>query len=193
MNSDPNSLLGLTLNVDTEDGTVAMEVVAVFAVNDQCYAALQPENQDYIELLKLKETDDDFELTPIEDESEYENARNKCAELMQAESDEAEAAYEDDDAMYVEVDGAEYRIVDVFTVPERKRQYAALMRTDPQDDDINILLYRYTELGSDDPELVDIELNPIPSDMEFDEVRSIYEERLASSGRGEQENATAET
>lgn len=193
MNSDLNSLIGLTLNVETDDGTVAMEVVTVFTVDGQDYAALQPENQDYIELLKLKSTGDDFELSPIEDTAEYENARNRCAELMQSETESMAAEYDDDDAMYVEIDGVEYRIADIFTVSERKRQYAALMRTEPQDDEFNILLYRYTELGADDPELVDIELNPIPSDMEFDEVRRVYEERLASEGQDEQGKDAAET
>ncbi len=194
MKSDPQSLIGLTLNVETDDGTVAMEIVAVFAVDGQDYAALQPENQDYIELLRLKNTtEDDFELIPIEDTAEYENARNKCAELMQSETESMAAEYDDDDAMYVEIDGVEYRIADIFTVPERKRQYAALMRTEPQDDEFNILLYRYMELGSDDPELVDIELNPIPSDMEFDEVRRVYEDRLASEGQDEQGNDAAGT
>ena len=194
MNSDPNSLIGLTLNVESDDGTAAMEVVTVFTVDGQDYAALQPENQDYIELLKLKSTtEDDFELIPIEDTAEYESVRNKCAELMQPEEESAAAEYDDDDAMYVEIDGIEYRIADIFTLPERKRQYAALMRTEPKDDEFNILLYRYMEFGADDPELVDIELNPIPSDMEFDEVRRVYEERLASEGQDEQGNDTAET
>lgn len=194
MKSDPQSLIGLTLNVETDDGTVAMEIVSVFTVDGQDYAALQPENQDYIELLKLNSTtEDDFELIPIEDTVEYENVRNKCAELMQPEAESAAAEYDDEDTMYVEIDGVEYRIADIFTLPERKRQYAALMRTEPKDDEFNILLYRYTELGSDDPELVDIELNPIPSDMEFEEVRKIYEERMVSEGQDEQGNATAET
>ena len=194
MMTDPQSLIGLTLNIDTNDGTIAMEIVAVFTVDGQDYAALQPENQDYIELLKLNSTtEDDFELIPIEDTAEYENARNKCAELMQQEEESTAAEYDDEDTMYVEIDGIEYRIADIFTLPERKRQYAALMRTDPKDDEFNILLYRYTEFGSDDPELVDIELKPIPSDMEFDEVRRIYEERLASEEQDEQGNDTAET
>lgn len=178
MKSDPKSLIGLMLNIDTEDGTSEMEVAAVFTANGQDYAALSPVDDDaqYIELLKIRaiEQEDDFELLPITDDSEFNAAR---AEFLKSQSDAERVANDNEDAIWVEIEGVTYLICDVFEA--RNRKYAALQRMSETEDDSEpeILLYRYNEFESDDPELVNIDLQPIASDMEYEDVSQVFLER----------------
>lgn len=178
LNHDPQSLIGLTLNIDTEDGTSEMEVAAVFTANGQDYAALSPVDEDaqYIELLKIRaiEQEDDFELLPITDDSEFNAAR---AEFLKSQSDAERVADDDEDAVWVEIEGVTYLICDVFEA--RNRKYAALQRMSETEDDSEpeILLYRYNEFESDDPELVNIDLQPIASDMEYEDVSQVFLDR----------------
>lgn len=178
MMTDPQSLIGLTLNIDTEDGTTEMEIATVFTANGQDYAALSPVDNDaqYIELLKIqaKEQENDFELLPITDDSEFNNAR---AEFLKSQSDAERVADYDEDAVWVEIEGVTYLICDVFEA--RNRKYAALQRMSKTEDDSEpeILLYRYNEFESNDPELVNIDLQPIASDMEYEDVSQVFMDR----------------
>lgn len=80
----------LTVDIDTEGGTVTCTVISVFDVEDKNYIALFPQNvnPENIYLFKYNEiSEENVEILNIEDEDEYAKALEKFDSLMEKELD----------------------------------------------------------------------------------------------------------
>lgn len=94
MENNNEELEELTVTMTLEDGTcLECDVIAKFPVEDKDYIALLPQtpvagySEDEVFLYRLTELDgDNIELTPIDDDDEYEAAADAFDELL----DEAE-------------------------------------------------------------------------------------------------------
>lgn len=122
----------------------------------------------------------DYALESIEDEQEYQYAYDAYTALlheeMLAEMDETEY----DSELNIEIDGEQYQIVDIFEA--RGRQYAALVkRTNAAREEIDFILYRYDETDNDETDFVDITVTPIPSSMEYQDVKAVFEKRTRNT------------
>lgn len=66
-----------------DDEEVECQVLGVFEVENKEYMALLPSDEDEILLYEYKESDEDFDLLPIEDEKELELVSNAYIELFE--------------------------------------------------------------------------------------------------------------
>lgn len=81
----------MTIDIEMEDGTkVECEVLGTFEVEDKEYMVLLPLDEDEVLLFRYEEDDEneEFELTPIEDEKEFEIASEAYYELFCEEDEE---------------------------------------------------------------------------------------------------------
>ncbi len=78
-----------------DDIEVECEVLGVFEVENKEYIALLPADEDEVLLYEYKESDEDFELIPIEDEEELETVGNAYFELFEEDGEYGEYDEED--------------------------------------------------------------------------------------------------
>ena len=179
------------LEFTKEDGTVERKLLEqIFTVpNGTEYAALLALNEDGswddeqpIELVRAVPTSSadgtvDYSLEPIESDEEFRIAHDKYAEAFSGISDEEDDSEikASDTVPHVVLDGEDYYMVDAFEIEGRK--YVALCKTVDEDKaEIPIDLYRFSANELEDGE--DVEITPIPSDMEYEEVIKVFSERI---------------
>ncbi len=68
-----------------DDVEVECEVLGIFEVEDKEYIALLPGDEDEVLLYEFKESEEDFELIPIEDEKELELVAESYFDLFEDE------------------------------------------------------------------------------------------------------------
>lgn len=90
---DDVDIIYLTFENDEE---VECKVMGVFEVENKEYMALFIEAEDAILLYEYKETDEDFDLLPIEDEDELELVSNAYIDLFEDEDDQEYGQYEEE-------------------------------------------------------------------------------------------------
>lgn len=73
-----NDTLLITLDDDTE---VECNVIGIFEVNDKEYIALLPIDDETVLLYNYEETEDNVELTSIEDDNEFKSVTDAFFEL----------------------------------------------------------------------------------------------------------------
>lgn len=181
-----NQILEFTM----EDGTVERKLLEqIFtAPNGNEYAAilaLKPDDswddEQPIELVRaIPAASDDgdihYALEPIESEEEFRIAQDKYAEAFAGISDEEddEAIKASDTVPHIMLDGEDYYMVDAFEA--RGRKYVALSKTaDEGRNEITVYLYRFSAKELEEGE--EVEIMPIPSDMEYEEVAEVFSKR----------------
>jgi len=178
------------LEFTTEDGTVERKLLEqIFtAPNGNEYAALlalKPDDswddEQPIELVRAipaasNDGDINYELEPIESEEEFRIAQDKYTEAFAGISDEEDdaAIKASDTVPHVMLDGEDYYMVDAFEA--RGRKYVALSKTaDEERSEITVYLYRLSAKELEEGE--EVEIMPIPSDMEYEEVAGVFSKR----------------
>ena len=78
-----------------DDEEVECQVLGVFEVENKEYIALLPADEDEVLLYEYKESDEEFDLLPIEDEKELETVANAYFELFEDEDGSDYGEYED--------------------------------------------------------------------------------------------------
>ena len=181
-----NQILEFTM----EDGTVERKLLEqIFtAPNGNEYAALlalKPDDswddEQPIELVRAipaasNDGDINYALEPIESEEEFRIAQDKYTEAFAGISDvEDDAAIKASDTVpHVMLDGEDYYMVDAFEA--RGRKYVALSKTaDEERSEITVFLYRFSAKKLEEGE--EVEIMPIPSDMEYEEVAGVFSKR----------------
>lgn len=181
-----NQILEFTM----EDGTVERKLLEqIFtAPNGKEYAALlalKPDDswddEEPIELVRAipaasNDGDIHYALEPIESEEEFRVAQDKYTEAFAGISDEEDDAEikASDTVPHVMLDGEDYYIVDAFEI--RGRKYVALSKTaDEERNEITVCLYRISDKELEEGE--EVEIMPIPSDMEYEEVAGVFSKR----------------
>ena len=148
--------------------------ILLHAIPKPLEAGQEPVNEEQPEM--------DYALESIEDEQEYQYAYDAFTALlheeMLAEMNETEPTIE------VEIDGEPYKIADIFEA--RGRQYAALVKqTNAAAEEIVFHLFRYDETDSEDSDYADINVTPIPSSMEYQDVKETFEKRTRTTINGD--------
>lgn len=173
-----------------EDGTVERKLLEqIFtAPNGNEYAALlalKPDDswddEQPIELVRAipaasNDGDINYALEPIESEEEFRIAQDKYTEAFAGISDEEDdaAIKASDTVPHVMLDGEDYYMVDAFEA--RGRKYVALSKTaDEERSEITVYLYRLSAKELEEGE--EVEIMPIPSDMEYEEVAGVFSKR----------------
>lgn len=173
-----------------EDGTVERKLLEqIFtAPNGNEYAALlalKPDDswddEQPIELVRAipaasNDGDINYALEPIESEEEFRIAQDKYTEAFAGISDEEDdaAIKASDTVPHVMLDGEDYYMVDAFEA--RGRKYVALSKTaDEERSEITVYLYRFSAKELEEGE--EVEIMPIPSDMEYEEVAGVFSKR----------------
>lgn len=173
-----------------EDGTVERKLLEqIFtAPNGNEYAALlalKPDDswddEQPIELVRAipaasNDGDINYALEPIESEEEFRIAQDKYTEAFAGISDEEDdaAIKASDTVPHVMLDGEDYYMVDAFEAKGRK--YVALSKTaDEERSEITVYLYRLSAKELEEGE--EVEIMPIPSDMEYEEVAGVFSKR----------------
>lgn len=173
-----------------EDGTVERKLLEqIFtAPNGNEYAALlalKPDDswddEQPIELVRAipaasNDGDINYALEPIESEEEFRIAQDKYTEAFAGISDEEDdaAIKASDTVPHVMLDGEDYYMVDAFEAKGRK--YVALSKTaDEERSEITVYLYRLFAKELEEGE--EVEIMPIPSDMEYEEVAGVFSKR----------------
>lgn len=173
-----------------EDGTVERKLLEqIFtAPNGNEYAALlalKPDDswddEQPIELVRAipaasNDGDINYALEPIESEEEFRIAQDKYTEAFAGISDEEDdaAIKASDTVPHVMLDGEDYYMVDAFEA--RGRKYVALSKTaDEERSEITVYLYRFFAKELEEGE--EVEIMPIPSDMEYEEVAGVFSKR----------------
>lgn len=181
-----NQILEFTM----EDGTVERKLLEqIFtAPNGNEYAALlalKPDDswddEQPIELVRAipaasNDGDINYALEPIESEEEFRIAQDKYTEAFAGISDEEDdaAIKASDTVPHVMLDGEDYYMVDAFEA--RGRKYVALSKTaDEERSEITVYLYRFSAKELEEGE--EVEIMPIPSDMEYEEVAGVFSKR----------------
>lgn len=181
-----NQILEFTM----EDGTVERKLLEqIFtAPNGNEYAALlalKPDDswddEQPIELVRAipaasNDGDINYALEPIESEEEFRIAQDKYTEAFAGISDEEDdaAIKASDTVPHVMLDGEDYYMVDAFEA--RGRKYVALSKTaDEERSEITVYLYRLSAKELEEGE--EVEIMPIPSDMEYEEVAGVFSKR----------------
>lgn len=181
-----NQILEFTM----EDGTVERKLLEqIFtAPNGNEYAALlalKPDDswddEQPIELVRAipaasNDGDINYVLEPIESEEEFRIAQDKYTEAFAGISDEEDdaAIKASDTVPHVMLDGEDYYMVDAFEA--RGRKYVALSKTaDEERSEITVYLYRLSAKELEEGE--EVEIMPIPSDMEYEEVAGVFSKR----------------
>lgn len=86
-----HDLEDMTIDIEMEDGSVLeCEILGTFEVEDKEYMVLLPLDEEEVLLFKYDEDEEneEFELTPIEDEEEFNIASEAYYELFSEEYDE---------------------------------------------------------------------------------------------------------
>lgn len=173
-----------------EDGTVERKLLEqIFtAPNGNEYAALlalKPDDswddEQPIELVRAipaasNDGDINYALEPIESEEEFRIAQDKYTEAFAGISDEEDdaAIKASDTVPHVMLDGEDYYMVDAFEA--RGRKYVALSKTaDEERSEITVYLYRFSAKELEEGE--EVEIMPIPSEMEYEEVAGVFSKR----------------
>lgn len=181
-----NQILEFTM----EDGTVERKLLEqIFtAPNGNEYAALlalKPDDswddEQPIELVRAipaasNDGDINYALEPIESEEEFRIAQDKYTEAFAGISDEEDdaAIKASDTVPHVMLDGEDYYMVDAFEA--RGRKYVALSKTANEErSEITVYLYRFSAKELEEGE--EVEIMPIPSDMEYEEVAGVFSKR----------------
>lgn len=181
-----NQILEFTM----EDGTVERKLLEqIFtAPNGNEYAAilaLKPDDswddEQPIELVRAipaasNDGDIHYALEPIESKEEFRIAQDKYTEAFAGISDEEDdaAIKASDTVPHVMLDGEDYYMVDAFEA--RGRKYVALSKTAGEErSEITVYLYRLSAKRLEEDEKV--EIMPIPSDMEYEEVAGVFSKR----------------
>lgn len=186
----------IVLMMQYADGTSGKrELLSIFtAENGRDYAALLPLNEDEtplagasVELVRvvLHQTEDmevDYLIEGINTEEELQTAREAFERLELVEVEEGEGTGVEDlpTLTFENGDGKleDWKVVDVFD--HRDRKYIALIPLSDAEDDsgrINIHLMRLTLTEQNGVE--GCEVSSIPSDMEYDEVAKVFEDRVS--------------
>lgn len=80
-----------------DDEEVECQVLGVFEVENKEYIALHPADEDEILLYEYKETEEEFDLIPIEDEQELELVSSAYFELFDDEDDAEYGEYDEEE------------------------------------------------------------------------------------------------
>lgn len=80
-----------------DDEEVECKVLGVFEVENKEYIALLPSDEDEILLYEYKESEEDFDLIPIEDEKELDLVSKAYFELFEDESDVEYGEYDEEE------------------------------------------------------------------------------------------------
>lgn len=184
----------IVLTMEFADGTSGKrELMSIFkADNGRDYAALLPLNDDEtvhegasVELVRVKpyQNDDmeqDYLIDAITTETELQTAREAFERLSFVEVEEADEANIDDlqSISFKNGNGVfeDWKIVDVFDYNSRK--YIALIPvstiTDETNINIHLMRLELTVQGG----IEGCEVTTIPSDMEYEDVASVFEKRV---------------
>lgn len=188
----------VVLTIDYDDGTSGKrELLSIFkAENGRDYAALLPLNDDEtvqenvsVELVRVKQyknedMEDDYLIEGISSEAELKTATEAFEQLEIVDTGEQDVAEKQNTTMeelltlcFKNGNGQfeEWKVVDVFE--HRNRKYIALIpASEYKDENININLMRLdlTVQGG----IEGCEVTTIPSDMEYDDVASVFEKRV---------------
>lgn len=189
----------IILEIEHEDGSKSLKALVEFfeSQNGNTYAVLLPLNEDGViesadyEIVRAKPIMDDeglqdYEIESIHTEDEMnavsEELRVKWVAELNDEVQTFDAIEQEEEYAVVEVTDEkgvkhECYIADVFQA--RGRTYAALARVSERDkDERTYYLFRAEQKAQDGTE--GVELSPIVSDMEFEDVNSIFEEERVS-------------
>lgn len=80
-----------------DDEEVECQVLGVFEVEDKEYIALLPSDEDEILLYEYKDSDEEFDLIPIEDDEELELVSKAYFELFEDEDDLEYGEYDEEE------------------------------------------------------------------------------------------------
>lgn len=191
----------LILTMQYEDGTGGKrELLSMFkADNRQDYAALLPLNEDEsvqegasIELVRVKpcrseDMEEDYLVEGIDTEEEFQVAKEAFDRVVAETLNQLEITDNESDGTSVgdlptisiqDGDGEmrDWKVVDVFDYNNRK--YIALIPLIETGDGINVSIYLMRLSIADQDGVEGYEINPIPSDMEYDEIAKVFEGRI---------------
>jgi len=195
MNEEKN----IVLTMEYEDGTSGLrELLSIFkADNGRDYAALLPLNKDEsvqenanVELVRVKpyqndEMEEDYIIDGITTDAELQTAREAFERLSFVTVDEVDEANVEDLPTISFKNGngqfEDWKVVDVFD--HNNHKYIALIPVSEVEDGVNINIHLMRLVLTVQGGVEGCEASTIPSDMEYEEVANVFENRVNEANR----------